>query len=100
MKRRVDIRKEFADDRLTRAAGERLRETIVAAAGEGKSVEVDFGDAVIASTSFLDEGFAKLAEDGWTREELDARVSLVNMHPRDREIMESLFANRAKSRRR
>lgn len=94
--KRIDILKTFADDRISRAAGERLRTLILAATKDGSRVEIDFGGVVIASTSFLDEGFAKLAEMGWERETLQARIVFKRLHPRDATVLEELFAQRGK----
>lgn len=96
---RIDIRQVFADDWITRAAGERLREMILDRIGKGERVDLDFGGALVASTSFFDEGIAKLADHGWTRESLGERLSFRRIHPRDREIMEELFARRERNRR-
>lgn len=96
---RIAIPKAFADDCLTRAAGERLRGMILAHVEKGERVELDFGATIIASTSFFDEGIAKLADQGWTRERLGKEVVVVNIHPRDREVMEELFARRERRRR-
>ena len=96
MTKRIDIRKEFAEDWLTREAGERLREMILAATKGSKRVELDFGKAIIASTSFFDEGIAKLADHGWTWRLLDKKIAFLNMHPRDRETMKTLFLKREK----
>ncbi|MFA4972084.1 MAG: STAS-like domain-containing protein [bacterium] len=93
--KRIDIKKEFPDDRMSREAGERLRNMILDAVNEGGRVEVDFGGLIIASTSFLDEGLAKLASHGWTPEKLKSAISFKNLHPRDRKVMEDLFDTQA-----
>lgn len=88
---RIDIKKEFAQDWISREAGERLRHLILQATKEGKTVEIDFSGLIIASTSFLDEGLAKLIEEGWSTEEITSRVHCKNLHPRDREVLNKLI---------
>lgn len=91
---KVNIKKDFAGDWITREAGERLRRIIIGAQKKGKIVKIDFGGAVIASTSFFDEGFAKLCLDGWSEEKLSKFVKLKNIHPRDLHILNTVVANR------
>jgi hypothetical protein len=67
---------------------------ILEATDDGTPVEIDCSGVVIASTSFLDEGFAKLAEDAWTEETFRSLIKLKGIHPRDREILKSLFQKR------
>lgn len=93
--KRIDIRKEFPDDRMSREAGERLRNMIIDAVDKDGCVEIDFGGLIIASTSFLDEGLAKLAEHSWSREKLYSTITFKGLHPRDREVMEDLFDGHA-----
>ena len=96
--KRINIREQFSADFVTRAAGERLRLMILEAAGSGEVIEIDFSGLMIASTSFFDEGFAKLSEAGWTAQKLKAVVVFKNIHPRDREILEGLFSRRERQR--
>jgi len=93
--KRIDIREEFPDDRMSRKAGERLRNMILDALDTDGRVEVDFGGLIIASTSFLDEGLAKLADQGLTGEHFHTAVVFKNIHPRDQEVLEDLFDTRA-----
>lgn len=93
--KRIVLKKEFRDDHITRAAGERLRHAILAVTNAGDKIEIDFDGLKIASTSFLDEGFAKLADEGWTSDKLASFVTLKNIYPRDKEILDDLFSRRA-----
>lgn len=91
---RINIKKDFSDDWISRKAGERLREMIVAAADEGKTIEIDFENMMIASTSFFDEGFAKLADLGWTKDRLFSLISFKHLHNNDRLVLIRLCQNR------
>lgn len=90
----IDIKKEFMGDWISRVAGERLRKMIIEATQKNKTVEIDFSNKMIASTSFFDEGIAKLVDEGWTRKDLDARVHFKNFHARDKMILDELCKNR------
>lgn len=90
----IHIPTEFADDRVTRAAGERLRRLIMSRADDSRPLEIDFDELVIASTSFFDEGFAKLAQEGWTRAHFESRLVLTAMNKFDRRVLERVLGER------
>lgn len=90
----IRIKKEFQQDYISREAGERLRIMILRAAKEGKRAEIDFEHLKIASTSFLDEGLAKLVLEGWVKKDFDSRLELKNMDPKDRLVLEKLCLDR------
>jgi len=84
------IKIEFKDDHITRMAGERLRHFIEQSFQQKEKIILDFTDVTIASTSFFDEGIAKLAESGWDKKRLDNYIQFKNMHPKDRLVMEKM----------
>lgn len=92
--KKVNIKSDFADDWISRKAGENLRCLIIEAAGNNEKIEIDFAGLLIASTSFFDEGFAKLAKSGWTREKLSSQITFKNLHPKDKMILEEMCRNR------
>jgi hypothetical protein len=92
--RNINIKKEFPTDHITRAAGERLRELILEADANGESVTIDFSGVTIASTSFLDEGLAKLADLGWSAEKVAKQVSLKNLNPLDKRVLLKVSGDR------
>lgn len=92
----IHIKKEFPDDFLSRRAGERLRNMILKATKGSNKIEIDFTGLIIASTSFLDEGFAKLAEMNWSKEKLNSLLILKNINPKDKSILQDLFNRRSK----
>lgn len=94
----IVIATEFPDDRVSRDAGAKLRERILAATAK-EPLTLDFSGTIIASISFFDEGLAKLALDGWSREVFDAKLRFKNLHRRDHEVMERLLAKRGLARR-
>lgn len=90
----IAIEQEFSGDHITRAAGERLRKRILELSASEDKVVVDFSNVVIASTSFLDEGLAKLANEGRSREWVEDRLQLKRIDPRDLALLQSLSADR------
>lgn len=89
MKKTV-IREMFKDDYISRVAGEKLRLLIEAACQAGEKIDIDFAGVIVASTSFFDEGIAKLAESGWDKKRLEQFVTFTHLDPRDREVMEKM----------
>jgi hypothetical protein len=90
----INIKKEFSDDFLSRKAGERLRSMILEATKGNHKAEIDFSGIIIASTSFFDEGFAKLAEMNWTKDKFSSLLTLKNINPKDESILWDLFNKR------
>lgn len=92
--RTVIIKDEFSGDHITRAAGERLRNMILEASLENEKIKIDFSGIVIASTSFFDEGFAKLSLYGWSKEKFLSDVLLENLDKRDHKVINEMCKNR------
>ncbi|MEI8347527.1 MAG: DUF4325 domain-containing protein [Pseudomonadota bacterium] len=76
----IIISKEFKDDYTTRKAGEKLRQIIIASPGP---VTLDFKDLKIASSSFFDEGLAKLSENEWDTKKFHEKIKILNLFKMD-----------------
>jgi hypothetical protein len=87
---KISIKETFKDDYISRVAGEKLRHAIEEAYQNNESIELDFSNVTIASTSFFDEGIAKLALEGWDRAQFNDRVTLRGMNARDQKVMEKM----------
>lgn len=85
-----------AEERMTRIGGERLRVLILKETDGGEKIALQFAGKAIASVSFLDEGLAKLLLEGWSMKQYQARVQLIDIHPRDKKILDDLLRERAK----
>ncbi len=96
MKQKIIIKDEFAHDWISRAAGEALRQRILKLTEAGDEVKLDFKGVTIASTSFFDEGIAKLLDLGWTEDEINNRIICTEMHRRDREMLALILKRRGK----
>lgn len=55
-----------------------------------KKIELDFNDIIIASTSFFDEGIAKLIDEGFDSEKLKSIVTITNINPNDKEVLKQV----------
>lgn len=88
--KKINIKTEFATDYITREAGERLRHMIEQALQNHEQLELDFFGITIASTSFFDEGIAKLALNKWSYEQFIEKISLKNLHPRDEQVLKKM----------
>ena len=87
---RINIKENFPNDYISREAGEKLREEILKYSKEKEAIHIDFNQVQIASTSFMDEAFAKLALEGWTEKEFNQRVRLENMDSRDEKVLKQV----------
>jgi len=84
---KISLKKEFGADYITRAAGERLRTRILEAYKKKESVEIDFSGLTIGSTSFFDEGIAKLVDEGWDTKTIEKTLTFKGLHRLDREVL-------------
>ncbi len=88
--KRIEIKKEYTQDHVTRVAGERLRKAILESQKLGESIEIDFSGLKIASTSFFDEAIAKLAEEGWNETTFSKFVKLKGIHRLDLKVLKQV----------
>lgn len=94
----IEIKKEFRSDYITREAGERLRQQIVEAVRNSQTVTVDFLDIVVASTSFLDEAFSKLADVKEVEaKDVERYLVIKNLDPRDKQVLDTVSKLRGSS---
>ena len=80
----IKVATEFKDDFTTRQAGERLRNIILTSK---EKIVVDFNQVIVASASFFDEAFAKLAHEGWSSEKINQQISIENIFSRDLDLL-------------
>lgn len=91
---KISIKKDFSDDAVTREAGERLRKRIADILRSGEKLDLDFSGCLIASTSFFDEGIAKLADEGFQSDTILRLLTITHIHPRDLELLDDLCKRR------
>lgn len=88
--KRIIIREDFKEDCISRTAGEKLRHLVLEAYHNKQSICLDFSGVVIASTSFFDEGIAKLVLEGWDARQLREVVHFEGMNPHDQKVMKKV----------
>jgi len=88
--KKISIKHDFKTDYITREAGERLRFFILESYKKNELIEIDFSDIIVASTSFFDEGIAKLQKEGWDFKKLNKFLKLKSINPLDKEVMISV----------
>lgn len=81
----IKIKENFSNDYTTREAGERLRKMIVSSK---EKVTLDFNGIKIASSSFFDEGIAKLlTNEGWNQQKFETMLTVINIYKMDEELL-------------
>ena len=96
--KKIIISKIFKDDYITRAAGERLRVMIEQADRDNCMIDLVFTAIKVGSTSFFDEGIAKLKDLGWDRNRLEKHVRFVGLSKSDQKILDAVCSLRKFSR--
>lgn len=84
------IREFFKDDYISRQAGEKLRFMIVNAIKSKKKLVLDFNDLIVASTSFFDEGFAKLVDEKINVKDFIDYVVLKDLNKNDFKVLKQV----------
>lgn len=91
---KIMIKEIFKDDYISREAGEKLRNFILENYGKKQKTILDFSNISIASTSFFDEGLAKLKLDGWETNTYLDFVEIKNLSPLDTELLNKVLKYR------
>ena len=74
-----------------------IRSEVIAAWAAGEFIQVDFGNALIASVSFLDHAVGALALTH-DLDEIWCRVDCIHMNELDEQLLQSIFQLRARHR--
>ena len=89
---KIIIKDKFEDDYTTRVAGEKLRKMI---SNTTEKIVLDFSNVKVASASFFDEGIAKLSEENWDSNKVNAFLIFENLFKRDKELLISVCEDRS-----
>lgn len=85
---------EFVESRVsTREDGQPLREYLTERWKEADKFTIDFEGLTIASVSFIDEAFGKLAQLHGKRE-LTRKIKVVNISEQDRSLLNEVVMSR------
>lgn len=79
----INIFKVFANDYVTREAGELLRKMILENMAAEKITVIVLNNKMVASTSFFDEGIAKLALTKIEKEKIKQLLMFKDIHKFD-----------------
>jgi hypothetical protein len=81
------IKNIFKEDYISRQAGEKLRLMIVDAILKKTKLVLDFNELIIASTSFFDEGFAKLVDEKINLSDFFEYIVLKDLNKNDEKVL-------------
>lgn len=78
---------------VTRSDGRKIHRFLLNHWDKAQTIEVDFGNLVIASVSFLDEAIGQLALR-YKRKELISKLKLSRISSRDKRLLNDIFISR------
>lgn len=90
---RIDIKQICGKQTVTRKDGEQINRMISASWEKDKKITINFNNILIASVSFLDEAFGKLAFE-FPKEDLKERLSFDNIEEYDRALLNDILVSR------
>ena len=90
---KLNLKEKCAKKTITREDGELIYNQISEAWKSESKIVIDFSNILIASVSFLDEAFGKLAFDH-SLEDLKNRLSFENMEQYDRALLNDILISR------
>lgn len=89
----LNLKEKCAKNTITREDGELIYKLISGAWNSESKIVIDFSNILIASVSFLDEAFGKLAFDH-SLEDMKNRLSFENMEQYDRALLNDILISR------
>ena len=90
---KINLKKERGTQTITREDGLVIAKKLMKAIEEGDKVVIDFDNILIASVSFFDEAFGKLAFK-YSRETLVKKLSFKNIEEYDRALLNDILISR------
>jgi hypothetical protein len=78
---------------VTRDDGKRVHDLIASEWKSADKIKIDFGNVLIASVSFLDEIFGRLAFE-YSRSELTSKIAMENLQDFDRALLNDILRSR------
>lgn len=89
----IDIQKVCGKKTVTREEGHVINKILTERWGDTDHFQIDFGNLLIASVSFIDEAFGKLALCH-TSDDLKRKLLFKNMVPYDRKLLNDIIVSR------
>jgi hypothetical protein len=90
---KINLKKEYGKQTITREDGLVVANRLMEAMEKKNKVTVDFNNILIASVSFFDEAFGKLAFK-YPKEVLVKKLGFENMEPFDRALLNDILISR------
>ena len=82
---------------VTRDDGKKVHDLIVDQWEKADKIKIDFGNVLVASVSFFDEIFGKLAFEH-NRNELTGKLQVVNIQEFDRALLNDILGSRLRQK--
>ncbi len=82
---------------VTREDGEKVHDLILSKWNNAEKIKIDFGNVLIASVSFFDEIFGRLAFE-YSQNELTSKIQVVNIQDFDRALLNDIFRSRLRQK--
>ncbi|MFC1521542.1 STAS-like domain-containing protein [Elusimicrobiota bacterium] len=95
---KIQIKTICGKNTVTRDDGKKIRKLIKEAWAKDEIVELDFGNLIIASVSFMDEAVGVLALKH-TKEEITIKIRLKNINPQDKVLLNDILLSRFRQKR-
>jgi len=92
---RISIKEICGKNTVSREDGKKINKLIREHWNKEQVIEVDFGNMIIASVSFMDEAIGLLAID-YSRDELVTKLRLMNITPEDKNLLNDILISRYK----
>jgi hypothetical protein len=90
---RINLKDACGKRTITRDDGQIVHDMVANAWNEYDKIIIDFSNILIASVSFFDEAFGKLAFD-YSKEILKEKLSFENMEEYDRALLNDILISR------
>jgi len=90
---RIALQEKCEKKTITREHGRAVAEMITAAWNQEDKITVDFGNILVASVSFFDEAFGKLAFE-YPKEVLTEKLAFENIEEYDRALLNDILISR------
>ncbi len=90
---KIDLQKECQRKTITREDGKKINDLIINIWNKENKIIIDFGHVLIASVSFFDEAFGKLAFE-FSRELLKNKLEFINIENFDKALLNDILFSR------
>jgi hypothetical protein len=90
---RIDLKAEYGKQTISRDDGKIVANRLVDAMGKEEEIVIDFSNILIASVSFFDEAFGKLAFK-YSKEILAKKLTFKNIEDFDKALLNDILISR------